>query len=294
MDDLWIDDDSASTDAEIEIIDDDIVENEEQPDNEEWSEVDTDLSLDDDEESENGFDSTDGEAASNDNRVLDVLTKCHNILAKIRSTVKFIRNNSLVHNYVRIQRSIIGSNISSSEKEMVLDLRIRWNSSYRMLDRLLSHKDIIKNIVSSPEKVDGITKDQMSKLKTFVFTHEEWDLVYHLHQVLEPFLVATKVLSGRQYPTIGLSMLVCRNLASFLQHNSQDDDILFRLKNSLSFQFNYYLNGKVEENQKQYMKVSIEDYLLASVNRFSDVQGTNLVDIFFLFRTVSDKFILNN
>lgn len=264
MDDLWINDDSTSSDGEIDIVDGDDVHNEEQSENGQSTEADTDLSLDDDDDSESESDSTNEPAATtNDKDLPDFLLKCYNILARIRSTVKFVRNNSLVQNYVRAQRSIAPNSISPSEKEVVLDLRIRWNSSYRMLDRFLSHKDIIKTIVSSPEKIDGISKEQTTKLKTFVFTHDEWDLVYHLHQILEPFVIATTVLSGRRYPTIGLSMLVCRNLASFLQQNSDDDGISSRLKKSLSFHFNYYLNGKVEETQKQYMQVSNEYSLLA-------------------------------
>lgn len=235
--------DSASSDGEIDIVDGDNVHNDEQSEKGQSTEADTDLSLDDDDDSESEFDSSNGPATTNDKDLPDFLLNCYNILARTRSTVKFIRNKSLIHNYVLVKRSIAQNNISSAEKEVVLDLRIRWNSSYRMLNRFLSHKDIIKIIVSSPSKIDGITKEQMAKSKTFVFTHDEWDLVYHLHQILEPFVIATKVLSGRRYPTIGLSMLACRNLASF--------------------QFNYYLNRKVKETQKQYMQVNIECSLLS-------------------------------
>ena len=266
MNDLWLNDDSTSSDEEIDIVDGDNAHNDEQSEHAESTEADTDLSLDEDDDSETELDSTDESATTKDDKDLpDFLLKCYNILARIRSTVKFIRNNSLIHNYVRVQRSTASNNVSPSDKEVVLDLRIRWNSSYRMLNRFLCHKDIIKTIVSSPEKIDGITKEQMAKLKTFVFAHDEWDLVNHLHRILEPFVIATRVLSGRRYPTIGLSMLVCRNLSSFLQQNSDDDGISSRLKKSLLFQFNYYMNGKVEETQKQYMQVSIEDCLLGIV-----------------------------
>ena len=294
MNDLWIDDDVASDDEEAEMFNDDDNNNNEQSENDQSSERDTDLSLDDDEENDNEVIPTDSDdptnqsatASSNNASVLNLLLRCHSILMRIRLTVKFIRNNSIVQNYVRIQRSLVATNTMSVEKEVVLDLRIRWNSTYLMLIRFLSHKDIITTIVTSPGKIDGITKDQMSTLKTFVFTHEEWDLILFLQQVLEPFVIATKVLSGRNYPTIGLSMFVCRNLASFLQQDSSDSTILSKLKKSLLFQFNHYLNEKVEETQRQYMLVSF-DYSRAnpSTSSSSHFQRIALVDTSFLFQS---------
>ena len=65
-------------------------------------------------------------------------------MRKTRCGVKFIQNHHATNEYVI---KVIKSNYSGKRVGgLVLDIMIRWNSSYVLLDRLLIHQDIVKDI----------------------------------------------------------------------------------------------------------------------------------------------------
>ena len=190
----------------------------------------------------------------NDDSLYRLLLKTNEIFSRIRSMVRFVRNNSVVRNYIQSEQS--ASKTSVGANQLVLDVRVRWNSSHRMLSRFLYNKEIIKSIIVSTGRIDGITKEQKAALKAFRFDDDDWELIESLKDILEPFVTATTILSTRNYSTTAVSMFICDKLEVFIRENVSDSLHLSKWKRSLRYQFHHYFNERVEDAQKHIMLVS--------------------------------------
>jgi hypothetical protein len=73
----------------------------------------------------------------------------------------------------------------------ILDMRIRWNSSFNMIDRMLYLRPAITKLVASEKKLQAL---QLSSA--------DWVLLERLKRILSVFVRATIRLSGCKYPTL--------------------------------------------------------------------------------------------
>lgn len=174
----------------------------------------------------------------------------HALLGRTRKIIRFIRRSSLVEAYVREQ---ITNPVE--RRQLVCDFHVRWNSTSLMLKRFLMHKNAITGIISTPERIAGLSKEQKTELKGFVISHSDWELLETISVALEPFVLATKILSGRLYPTIGTGFFVYRTLGSFLEVAESDSSPMISIKRSLRYHFNVYFHTNVDASQRQYMLV---------------------------------------
>ena len=183
----------------------------------------------------------------------ELLSTIFKLMRKIRTGIKFFRNHNEINEYVIKQIKL--KNNEKNVGVLVLDLAIRWNSTYLLLDRLLFHKEILKNIFLFPSNFDGLTDQKKKTLHELTIKQNEYDLLYSLWQVLEPFMVATTVLSSQNYPSMAYSFLIWRFLSHFLYSTSSDEPLILALKESLRYQFNYYCNNKLPPWQLETMQV---------------------------------------
>ncbi|CAM2727339.1 unnamed protein product [Rotaria socialis] len=83
-----------------------------------------------------------------------------------------------------------------------------------------------------------IQPKQVKKLADYELTSDDWNVLLVLHSILKPFYHATKVMSGGQYPSIGLAFYLLTRLKNFLQHNDRKESSMEkRLKQLLLKQF---------------------------------------------------------
>lgn len=185
----------------------------------------------------------------------ELLMNVFQLMKKVRAMIKFIRNHNIINEYfTKCARENNNNRFSSG---LLLDMSIRWNSSYLMLDRLFVHRQIVTNIMMFPNKFPGLTSKQKKKLHDLVILEKEWDLIENLRQVLEPFQVATNALSTQQYPTMSISFFVWRSLSTFLQPSTNDLPVISSLKSCLRYRFEMYCQKKLPPGQWELMIVSI-------------------------------------
>jgi len=96
---------------------------------------------------------------------------------------------------------------------LILDFHVRWNSVYLMITRLEKFKSIVNIITKKPESIPGLTNSQKTSIASLKLSNDEWSL--SLIYVLAPFYKATKILSGRKYPTLALSFVIKKILHVF-------------------------------------------------------------------------------
>ncbi|CAF1685048.1 unnamed protein product [Rotaria magnacalcarata] len=184
----------------------------------------------------------------------ELLKNVFELMKKSRLIIKFMRNHTITNEY--IQKYMISRSDGKNTGILILDMIIRWNSSFLLIDRLINHKDVLNSMFAFPNNITGLTEQQIKKLKDLILNQHEWNLLNCLKNVLKPFLQTTTALSGQKYPTMALSFYVFRLLSHFLESTSDDDSITIALKESLLYWFNVQCKAKLPSGQFEIMMVA--------------------------------------
>ena len=130
---------------------------------------------------------------------------------------------------------------SQIKRSLIIDVRTRWNSTFKMLETLNMHRILINELFQNKTNLN-ITKKQQQKLTSYEFTSDCWHTIEMLIKVLKPSYRGTKALSGTEYPTIGVALYVLRRLdKEFLSViRSTDDPLLNNMKKCLLNKMIYY------------------------------------------------------
>ena len=175
------------------------------------------------------------------------------LMRKCRSFVKLVNKSSILMNYVNNLKQEFNLRIS-----LQLDCKSRWNSSHRLISTILTYKKIINRIISEKHEI-GINSKQSKKLSSNELDQSDWKMLELIEFVLHPFVHATKLISGSQYPTIGISYFAVIQIREFLEdshdNHSHDSKALHPLKKSLTKQIDKYFIDN--EEQWELMKVGI-------------------------------------
>ena len=149
------------------------------------------------------------------------------VLYKIRTISKFTRSSNNIQSHVL--KLIKEDNSIKQNISFIIDFFVRWNSTYQMLKRLKSLKKVVIAMTNSPEEIDGIKLNQVSKLKNLLLSFDDWLLVDILDTILFPFFKATELASVQSYPTLPISLIINNALQSHLKFFGQSDEAIIKL-----------------------------------------------------------------
>ncbi len=194
---------------------------------------------------------------TDETRVLDSVLR---VLYKIRAISKLTRKSNNVQNHVL---KLISEDQSVKNKvSFIIDFFVRWNSTFKMIKRFKTLKQVVISITSFPEKISGIKDAQLTKLKCWLLSSDDWALVEVLSKILEPFHLATELASGQTYPTLSISLVILVNLKKHLDSiGTSDEDVLKRI---LLERLKYHLESKITKKQKEYTQVVFKNLSLFS------------------------------
>ncbi|CAM4988101.1 unnamed protein product, partial [Rotaria socialis] len=170
------------------------------------------------------------------------------------SSEKPITNEDIYNLLIRIHRVVQKEPIGPNKGGFILDVKIRWNSTFKMIDRLLNLRSLVDEIFAKRD-FNGLTSAQETKLRSIMFTYDDWELLTALHDCLSPFDKATTTLSG-DYPTQSMSYFVLQTLKENVQQNFNPTYYHTIINKSLNFQSEYYLDDFLPGAQTLAMKVA--------------------------------------
>ena len=175
------------------------------------------------------------------------------LMKKCRSMVKLINKSCILMNYVMNLKQQLNINLS-----IQLDCKSRWSSTHHLIEVILIYRKIINKINS--EKYDiGLNKKQTTKLTSIELDQLDWQMLDTMDHVLKPFVRATNLVSGSQYPTIGIAYFAIIQIRDFLEDTTDagdyDFNLVMPLKQLLLKQVDKYFIEKVE--QWEMMKVRL-------------------------------------
>ena len=122
-----------------------------------------------------------------------------------------------------------------------------------MLDRLLTLRSLVDETFAKRD-YKGLTSAQEGKLRSLIFTYDEWELLTALRDCLDPFDRVTAALSG-DYPTQSMSHFVIQSLHENFEHSFNVTYYHTLINKSLNFQSKYYLDEFLSSPQRIGMKV---------------------------------------
>jgi hypothetical protein len=196
----------------------------------------------------------------------DLKKKIHDLLKRTRKLISTIHKSSILTSFVRHEaqrkQMELAALMNSNNKEkiklndLVKDFHVRWSSTFLMLTRFLTFKQIIDDITYTPHVQAGLDKKQIKKLKSFANTYMDWEMLRSLCNVLAPFYWATRCLSGRKYTTLALSYWITQNLRLFLTEEAPDAPLESAMKVLLYDKFKLYFESKATLEQKHGKLVS--------------------------------------
>ncbi|OXA47595.1 putative AC transposase [Folsomia candida] len=115
------------------------------------------------------------------------------VLTKLDKCVAFVRASPQRREQFRSQCKIFGL----EEKELLLDVRTRWNSTLLMMERAFEYQKPLE-----------CTLRMESKLIGWILTQEQWKMVHNMTCFLQPFKAMTELMSKQDFPTISFCSLV--------------------------------------------------------------------------------------
>jgi hypothetical protein len=178
----------------------------------------------------------------------DLQKKVRGVIDITREIVKTAKRTTILSNFIEKKRLKINLNRRKDKKinrHLSIDVKTRWNSTFKMLSTINIYRDIINEMFKSKGSL-GLTAKQRRKLTRIELTTDQWDLLELLVMLLQPFYSATKVLSNAKYPTIGSALYVIRRLQEQLE-TEENNAVLNVLKAMILTKFRYYMFDNKEQ-----------------------------------------------
>ncbi|CAF3899786.1 unnamed protein product [Rotaria sordida] len=167
---------------------------------------------------------------------------------KTREIVNTIKGSSILTSFIEKQRLNFNVRVNKKNKikrRLVIDVRTRWNSTYKMLHTVNLYRDFINDMFKSKGSLD-LSAKQRRKLTRVELSSDEWDLLNLIISLLHPFYSATKVLSNTKYPTVGSALYLMKSLEEHLT-KEDNNEILNALKQIVLNKFQQYIIDDVEQ-----------------------------------------------
>ncbi|CAF1462295.1 unnamed protein product [Adineta ricciae] len=188
-----------------------------------------------DQDDDSSSSSTDAEDDESDSSSATLMNGITNLMERCRSIVVTIRKSSILHEFIQTL-----ADESSIKAGLIIDMRVRWNSTFKMLQRIILYQSILNKLYEQLDSLAGVTGLQRKKLLNAKLTGNDWTLAQVLRRVLERFDDATRVLSGQRYPTLSFSYAITFSLLHYL--NSQSvDNLENQVKALLLNSYNQYM-----------------------------------------------------
>ncbi|CAF1391925.1 unnamed protein product [Rotaria sp. Silwood1] len=178
--------------------------------------------------------------------LVGLLERVFNLLSRCRQLIQDIRNIGVVQTYTSME---IGNG-----RGFTVDMVIRWNTTFQMLDRLLEHQTIIDNVVR--RKFNGLTLVQTNRLKLAALTPDDWDVLRALHHVLTGFDSATTIVSASHYPTLSDSFWAIAKLRQILISKTDPSHYIEILKKTALNYLDAYIQKHLSKEQQEGMLIA--------------------------------------
>ncbi|CAF4018115.1 unnamed protein product [Rotaria magnacalcarata] len=178
---------------------------------------------------------------TSDNNAFDIKDiSC--ILYNCRKLVNIINKSSILHEFTgNLARSTVST-------DLIVDMRIRWNSTCKMISRLIDYRPALTMLIEQLSTIQGVSAKQKKLLIKLQLSNYEWDVLKQLKSTLLIFSDASEMLSGQKYPSFATAYDVIGSLNHYLQLPSMNN-IEMKIKNVLDEALRKYVQPPIGSQQ---------------------------------------------
>ncbi|CAF1168436.1 unnamed protein product [Rotaria sp. Silwood1] len=214
----------------------------------------TDTSTDEewtDEEDDNDEEIVDNfvEGINMDETSLDYIPQMiKDVIDKTREIINTIKGSSILTSFIEKKRLHFNARAKKQKKikrRLIIDVKTRWNSTYRMLHTINLYRNFINDLFKSKGTL-GLSVKLRRKLTRVELSTDEWDSLNLIISLLYPFYSATKVLSNAKYPTVGSALYLLKGLEEHLT-KEDNNELLNNFKKIILNKFRQYIIDDVEQ-----------------------------------------------
>ncbi|CAF3995824.1 unnamed protein product [Rotaria sp. Silwood1] len=168
--------------------------------------------------------------------IMDLLKKC-------RVIATLSKKSSIVSNFIRTNQLLFKLNRTLNK-----DCKSRWNSTFILLDALIDLKPVMMKLFNEKRTLN-LRRVQLDKLTMIELNNEDWDFLSSLHSVLKPFYWGTVMMSGKNYPSIGLAYHAVHKIKHFCTNGNSSNNHIKELKKLLLTKLYTYFFDDIEQFQ---------------------------------------------
>ncbi|CAB4430838.1 unnamed protein product [Rhizophagus irregularis] len=140
------------------------------------------------------------------------------VIPKLRKLIVKIRASPQRRERFNRQCNLYPNTISLNP---ILDVRMRWNSTYLMLERAIKLQEPLNDII-------GLERD----LNEFLILEDEWNILRELCRVFKMFYDATLYMSNSQFVTLSSSIPIYNSLLEHLEKLLDENNKKYYCKSS--------------------------------------------------------------
>ncbi|CAF4406161.1 unnamed protein product [Rotaria magnacalcarata] len=129
-----------------------------------------------------------------------------------------------------------------------IDCKTRWNSTFLLIEATIECKQVLMKLFSEKRSFN-LRSEQVNRLITVELNNDEWDFLSSLRFVLNPFYHATTLMSGKNYPSIGLAFHAIHKLKHFCSKDDTYEEKIKQMKKLLLAKLNYYFYDDLEQHE---------------------------------------------
>ena len=164
--------------------------------------------------------------------VKDGLLLISNAIEKVRESVHYW--TATPKREEKFKETCEQLNISYS-KNLVLDCKTRWNSTFLMLDVAILYRDVFDRLSAREPQYKYLPSD------------DDWDMANEICQRLRLFYSVTELFSGTKYPTANVYFpKICRIKLALIEWQNCGNEVIEQMATSMIAKFDKYwgvING---------------------------------------------------
>ncbi|CAF4506038.1 unnamed protein product [Rotaria socialis] len=196
------------------------------------------------------------------------------LLARCRKLVNMINKSSILYETIQtLARPEV-------KVDLVVDMIIRWNSTYKMLSHFLKYKSILPIFMDELLSNKSVSAKKRNLLMNLQPTDEEWNILSTLSECLSVFADASEMLSGSSYPSFALRYPILDSIRYYLntKSNSHMEQVI---KSELKNKFKFYMEHSIssEEHKLLLMCAYLDPTAHIMMSPQDNILATELLNI---------------
>lgn len=193
--------------------------------------------------------------------IADLIEKCRSLVGHFKHSYKA---SEALEDYQK--------KFDKPKHKLMQSVSTRWNSTYTMIERIVEQRNPILGVLNDR----AFTSKKLAKKHTL--DNDNWELLCLLIEILKPFELATKIISGEKYPTASLVLPLIDSFTETFLKPEDGENVLDEKEEKTKSDPNLVIVKKFKEIVRDELKIRFgSDSTILKFATFFDPRYKNYV-----------------